>query len=231
MISFQCSEDDKFDLENYNGPFAFDAELEDGPVAVVRTLAQRLAHTCRPAPHDARGRYSWQTSYCVTVLWEDFGILDGMNAGNLEGLDTFMRKTSVSKIEPAQYRSEHLVHDTCDEVSSYDPRWVPQRRLGPGKGESDCGLCVLNWLERKALSWDENLRDPVTGKHIALKEYLDKVKSAGQRCESDEWEKVWDRVQKKYKEKEDSGKKEGKPTLGEIEGEVEVVEVFVKEGF
>lgn len=227
MVSFQCNEDDKFDMENYNGPFTLDAEIEDGPVAAMRTIAQRLAHTCRPAPK--QDKYRWQSpSYCVTVLWEDWGIVDGMNAGNLEGLAAFSRKTSVSRIESSQYRNEHLVRDTCDDVNAYDQRWVPARKLGPREGETQCGLCILNWLERKALSWDENLQDSATGKQVSLKEFLEKVGSAGKRCEKDEWEKVWNRVQKKYK-----GKEDGKSIQEDVGTEEEdgILEVYVTEGF
>ena len=67
----------------------------------------------------------------MTVLWEDWNIVDGMYAGNLEGLAAFKHKTSVNKIERRQYRSQHLVQDACDAVSSYESRFIRD----PGSGE------------------------------------------------------------------------------------------------
>jgi hypothetical protein len=201
LISAQCTEEDTFDLSYYSGPMLADPGLESGPLAVIETIAARVTHTCREEPStEWRHRYYRNSlSYCVAVMWEDWFIVDGMNAGNLEGLAAFDRRTSKRHTEFGRYRS-HMVTDSCDAADSYSSRYVSTQTFGPGDNETTCGFCALNWLERKVLAWEEGkIKDPETGEAVGLKEYLKRVRKMGRRCESDGWERVWNRALKKYK--------------------------------
>jgi hypothetical protein len=81
-----CTEEDKFDKKNYQGPFSVDPGLEDGPLGVITTIQKRLAHTCRKEPTTTT---YYGAAYCAASMWEDWFIVDGMNPGNLNGLDSF----------------------------------------------------------------------------------------------------------------------------------------------
>lgn len=88
-ISSMCTEDDKFDKTNYEGPFSVDSGLEDGPLGVITTISKRLTHTCRREPHVS---YARPGTICTASMWDEWFIVDGMNAGNLHGLDAFELK-------------------------------------------------------------------------------------------------------------------------------------------
>lgn len=189
-ISLKCNEDDRWDMSRYNGPFLRDPGFEAGPRGVMETVARRVAHTCRKEDVNSFG------PFCPTVLWEDWGIVDGMYAGNLEGLERFLQTTKVKRTEGGRLSEAHLVRDFADDVTWQDHRNVAERRLGPGKNETDCGVCVLDWLERKAGAWEEGVRDPRTGEKVGFKKYVGWVRAAGQRCEG--WDGAWRRVVEKY---------------------------------
>ncbi|KAF2009371.1 hypothetical protein BU24DRAFT_428279 [Aaosphaeria arxii CBS 175.79] len=202
LVSSQCTEDDKFNMTNYRGPFIADPGLEAGPLSVVSTIAKRVSHTCRidPDPQETPRYYWTPPGYCSAILWEDWQIVDGMNAGNLEGLSSFDRLTERSRIEHRQ-RREHLVqNDECDNINYSNARMVGQRSFGPSKNETTCGWCVMNWFERKLSAWEEGkIVDPETGKIVGLKEYLQRIKKMGERCDTEAWEKTWNRATRKYK--------------------------------
>jgi len=144
-------------------------------------------------------------------MWEDWHIVDGMNAGNLEGLDIFEKKSNRSYSEYSRYKYRSVA-DMCDNVQYYNNRRVPQRSYGPGVNETSCGWCTINWFERKLLGWkEEEVRDPKTGDAVGLKDYLRRIKRVGQRCDADAWNRAWARALRKYK---DSG-----DLIGEWDGE------------
>ncbi|KAF2194049.1 hypothetical protein K469DRAFT_689112 [Zopfia rhizophila CBS 207.26] len=217
LISSQCTEQDVFDMTNYIGPFSADAGLEDGPVAVITTIANRLTHTCRQEPTGQRSYYD-MPPYCAAVMWEDWFIVDGMNAGNLEGLETFEARTHTTRTQRGTYMSSRSQND-CDNVSNYyRGRWVSSKRFGPDVNSTSCGWCTMNWFERKLLSWKKKeIVDPKTGKHVSLPDYLRRIKHAGQRCDADAWDRVWGRAIRKYKssgELPDDWEDDGKDRAG-----------------
>lgn len=186
-------------MTGYTGPMTADSELEDGPVAVITTIAKRLAHTCRKEPLN----YWSKPYYCTTVMWEDWLIVDGMNTGNLEGLDAFKAHTRTTRFERAKY-DHRYIHDKCDDASYYYSRSYSNRRYGPDINSTTCGWCTMNWFERKLLGWkDGEVRDPKSGEVVGLKEYLRKIRDVGQRCDADAWNRIWGRTLKKYREEGD----------------------------
>ncbi|KAF2105757.1 hypothetical protein BDV96DRAFT_592030 [Lophiotrema nucula] len=200
LISTQCTEDDKFDMSYYVGTFTADPGLEEGPIGVMETLARRLTHTCRESP--TKQNYYWSAQpYCTTIMWEDWFIVDGMNAGNLEGLDMFERLTKTSRTERPTYKS-HTIQDSCDNVgSSSANRRVPERRFGSGVNSTTCDWCTLNWFERKLISWGKDeVVDPKTGRTVGLKDYLTTIRKVGERCDADAWDRVWSRAVRRYKQ-------------------------------
>jgi len=198
-ISTQCSEDDVFDMTNYLGTFSLDPGLESGPLGVITTIQNRLMHTCREEPQI--DHHYWSRPKCTQVMWDDWKIVDGINAGNLEGLDNFLKRTESYRRLPAH--NEYIqTYDTCDNIDSYNfrSRWAPERYVGPGVNTTTCGWCTINWFERKLLSWKKNeVRDPKTGNVVSLPTYLNRIKEAGERCEADSWDRIWARALKKYK--------------------------------
>ena len=101
LIMSQCTSEDKFILEGYVGAFSADPGLEDGPVSAIATLERRLQHTCRKSP--IRNRWQYSAEYCPAELYESWFINDGMNSGNLEGLDLFEAATRISRTEPMRW--------------------------------------------------------------------------------------------------------------------------------
>ncbi|KAF2472575.1 uncharacterized protein BDR25DRAFT_302703 [Lindgomyces ingoldianus] len=203
LISSQCTEEDKFDMTDYAGTFSADPGLEDGPVEVISTIARRLSHTCRQEP--SRQQYYYGSApYCTSVMWEDWFIVDGMNAGNLEGLDTFEARTHTSRTSSGTYRY-YNTQDTCDDLLTYySGRYVNARRFGPFVNSTSCDWCTMNWFERKLLSWEKDaVTDPKTGKNVNLSDYLHQIKHVGERCDADAWERVWGRALQKYKQSGD----------------------------
>lgn len=198
IVRAQCTEDDKFDMNGYFGTFFLDPELEDGPVGVITTLDKRLTHTCRQDP--TQPGYNWRVPKCAQVMWDDWAIVDGMNAGNLEGIDSFLKRTSTY----SETRSRYIPYnsdDDCDSVRNYNyGRYSESRVLGPAVNSTTCGWCTMDWFQRKLLSWKKNeVRDPKTGDLVSVTDYLTRIKTAGQRCEADAWDRAWNRALRKYK--------------------------------
>jgi hypothetical protein len=217
LISSQCTEEDKFDLDNYVGTFSADPELEDSPVGVMDTIAKRIAHTCRQSPVN-RDRWNyWQRApLCSSLMWEDWFIVDGMNAGNLEGLDVFEARTRTAKPDPVRYRPSY--ENTCDGISlTYGQRYQASRNLGPSVNSTSCSWCTINWFERKLLSWKKDeVYDRKTEKYVSLPDYLKRIREAGQRCDADAWDRTWARAIRQYKlsgELPDNWETEGKTVM------------------
>lgn len=187
-------------MSEYMGTFSADPGLEEGPLAVIETIAKRMAHTCRQQP---RENYYSSIQYCSAVMWEDWFIVDGMNAGNLEGLDMFELRTRRSRAETNRYR-EHMMTDQCDDADNYGYSYTGFRQYGPYPNTTTCDWCTMNWFERKMLAWKKNdVRDPKTGEIVDLPDYLKKIRSMGERCEADTWDRAWGRALRKYKQSGD----------------------------
>ncbi|KAF2792894.1 hypothetical protein K505DRAFT_325834 [Melanomma pulvis-pyrius CBS 109.77] len=201
IISSQCTEEDKFDMADYFGTFSTDPGLEDGPLGVMTTIAKRVGHTCWQKPPTPSYWDNWNKDpYCVFVMWENWFIVDGMNAGNLEGLEAFEKRTRTTRSEPKKYKW-HTFSDTCDSVSvSYGQRYIDRRKYGPSVNSTTCDWCTINWFERKLLSWKKDeVKDPKTGDIVSLPEYLNRIRHAGERCEADAWNRAWGKAVRKYK--------------------------------
>jgi len=180
-------------MDSYIGPFTADSGLEDGPIGVITTIERRLQHTCRQSP------LAWYSmEYCFASMYQDWFVVDGMNAGNLEGLDLIETATRVSRTQPPQYyRSDS---DTCDDT------WTPYtgrqqaRRFGPGVNETSCGWCTIDWFDRKLQSWEDGkVLDPKNGTAVTLPDYLHRVRHVGQRCEANDWNRIYGKAIRKYK--------------------------------
>lgn len=171
----------RFDLTSYgnNGEAYFEkSRLEEGPVEVHRVLKQRWERLC------ARPRYSSQASEwgtCAAELWMRWGVVDGRNEAHLNGLDKFLEKTSVKKTIEGERRTGSA--DINGEKVPYDVK-VPTRRVGPGPGDTDCGYCTVDWLERKMRSFEYGeILNPKTGVEVGLGEFAATMKNTLERCE------------------------------------------------
>ncbi|OCK76669.1 hypothetical protein K432DRAFT_385246 [Lepidopterella palustris CBS 459.81] len=213
LIMSQCTADDKFALAGYIGSFSADRGLEDGPIGVIATIERRLQHTCRQSPF--RERFQYYTTYCVAEMYLDWFVVDGMNTANLEGLEYIKAKTSAPHIEPRHYRSFSF-QDDCDNVDSYtNNRIIEERHFGPGINQTSCGWCTMDWLDRKLQSWAPGeISDPDSTDTVSLEDYLLRIKDVGQRCNTDDWNRVYGKAIRKYKDEgllppdwEDDGKK------------------------
>jgi hypothetical protein len=185
-------------MDGYLGPFSADPELESGPIDIITTIDRRLQHTCRVNPTE------YYPDHCVNHLYKDWFVVDGMNAGNLEGLDLIESATRVSKTERRKYNSRRNYQDlNCDNNwQSYTP-WDgrPERRFGPGTNETSCGWCTLDWFDRKLQSWEEGkVLDPKNGTAVALPEYLQRIRHVGHRCEANDWNRIYGKAIRKYKD-------------------------------
>lgn len=145
-------------------------------------------------------------------------IVDGMNAGNLRGLDAFEARTATPRVDYS-YRMYQGVQDSCDDITSVPyryPAYAGGRRFGPTPNSTTCGRCTLDWFGRKLLSFEKNaISDPKTGKVVNLKEYLLRIKQAGERCDGAAWDRSWSRALRKYKASGDlpadwNGERKGK---------------------
>jgi hypothetical protein len=199
LISSRCTEEDKFDLDNYFGTFSVDPELEDSPIGVIDTIAKRITNTCRQSPLKQDRWRSWQRApFCASFMWEDWLIVDGMNAGNLEGLDMFEARTRIPNFDPSSFIPSY--QDTCDSVPATSHRYRASRNLGPSVNSTSCNWCTINWFERKLLSWKKDeVYDQKTGKYVSLPEYLNRIRKAGQRCDADAWDRTWAKAIQQYR--------------------------------
>ena len=130
-------------------------------------------------------------------------IVDGINSGNLNGLDVFLRGTD-ERTDPESPRLawRGFPGDRCDDV------YVPQRyhgadwpKRGPNDGDTQCSWCTINWFDRKLGSWEEGkVRDPVNGTVVTLPTYLRTIENAGRRCQTSDWERIFRKNVWKYQE-------------------------------
>ncbi|KAK6066334.1 hypothetical protein SCUP234_12114 [Seiridium cupressi] len=184
LISAKCSDLTTFDTAAYTGTFSTEW-LESGPKEALRVLLRRKNHACGPS----RGS---GYDYCLTEMTERWAIMDGLNAATLNGLDMFLGDTNKRRTEQGRLKS-------FTRGDGRDGGWkgkfsiqVPTLRYGPGLGETGCGSCTLQWLEKMVNGWEEGkVISPDTDRPITLPEHLRRVKKAGERCETEEWTRIY----------------------------------------
>lgn len=184
-LSVFCSDSDTFVLDNYDGMFQKPL-LEAGPVQAVETLLKRNEHTCRKSPN---GDSDFE--YCTIEMYERFnGLVDGMNAGNLQSIGAFTRQTDKRLRE--QSRRHRGSAGTNKYRYTYDYTTRAQT-YGPGRGETSCGFCVFDFLDRTLNSWTEGtVISPDSKLPVSLPEFIRRVRKAGERCAPTQtWNKIY----------------------------------------
>ncbi|KAB5572112.1 hypothetical protein GE09DRAFT_1185583 [Coniochaeta sp. 2T2.1] len=187
LLAMKCnSTADKFELNHYSGRFSPD-HLETGPLAAVRMLLQRNLHQCRPSP-DGDSDYD----YCPAELYDRFAIVDGINANQnlFNGIDMFISETNKKRTDGAYKKTGH--RGTNGYSYSYN-FMVREQNYGPGLGETTCGSCMLNYLDRSIRAWTRGgITNPDTGKAVPLPEFIRRVKKAGERCSpTAKWDEIY----------------------------------------
>lgn len=184
---------DRFDVRSYGSnkaPTYFTKEeLPEGPVDALQRLTDRYDRLCAQPPR--RQKTEWGT--CAAEVWMTWGVVDGKNEMNMNGLQQFLDATSEAKLIQGGLRTGQ-VDLGGKSKKSYEVN-EPDRRVGPGEGETDCGFCTLNWLERKMRSFEYGeMIDPEAGKPLGLAEFDERMTSAIRRCEKRDAQLVIDRV-------------------------------------
>lgn len=184
---------DRFDFERYgkDGRAYFEKQdVVEGPAEVAQTLLARYDRLCSGPPKKYFGK---KPLSCAEELWLTWGIVDGKNEANLNGLDTFLSQTSVRKTIPATKQTVvKLMPSGRNETFK---RSVSSRRVGPHRGQTECSNCLKDWLTRKTLSYRPGQilhTDPKKGE-LGLAEFAKKMQNASQRCYSynNREERVW----------------------------------------
>jgi hypothetical protein len=190
---------DRFDLSSYgkDGKSFFDKErVEEGPQHVYHSLIERYDRLCAKPPLKQQ-KSEWGT--CAADLWMNWGIVDGKNEANMNGLDIFLEKTVVKRTIEGRRRTGSVVtiwSGGKGEKKEYDVQ-VPTRNVGPGRSETDCGYCTLNWLERKMRSFEYGqILDKESGKALSLADFNGKMESAINRCGGLQPERILREVQR-----------------------------------
>ncbi|KAF2689844.1 hypothetical protein K458DRAFT_412702 [Lentithecium fluviatile CBS 122367] len=171
---------DRFDLTNYgkDGKAYFDKrKMEEGPIQAAKALVERYDRFCARPP---RGEPLSEWGTCAADLWMRWGVVDGKNEMNLNGLDIFLANTSERRTFPLVRETGSLTY--IGGKRTYDVESSP-RTVGPGKGETDCGYCTVDWLVRKMGSFEfGEILDPVSGEPLGLKDFYDRMSNALRRC-------------------------------------------------
>jgi hypothetical protein len=172
---------DRFDLGSYGNDgraYFGKSKLEEGPMHVGRSLKDRFDRLCaRPLRRETRPS-EWGT--CAADLWMRWGIVDGKNEMNMNGLDTFLEKTKVKKTFPGEWKSGSVAIIGGEKWYNVE---LPSWSVGPGLGETDCGYCTVDWLERKMRSFEYGeMLDPLSGEALGLGEFNERMTNALQRC-------------------------------------------------
>ncbi|KAJ9621540.1 hypothetical protein H2203_007027 [Taxawa tesnikishii (nom. ined.)] len=184
-----------FQTDGYSGTFNT-TWLEPGPVEALGVLLRRNTHTCRKSE---AGDSEYE--YCMIELYERWYILDGMNAGNLEGITRFVQDTDRPGREMGGWRSGTRGSGTDGGWKQSYKIKVPERTFGPGRGETTCGWCTLAWFENKLNAWREGaVISPDSGKPVSLPEFIHRIRDAGQRCETAQWNAIYEKAIMKYQE-------------------------------
>ena len=145
---------DRFNLSSYERNTAryFSPLKEDTPVRVSSTLRKRFEAIC-PIPFWDRKEES-----CQEELWRRYGVVRGLERGNVFGLREFIGKNE-------RIAGEHL-------NGSYGAEDMAIKRPTAGRWEQSnkpqCGQCVEDWLTDKATSFRVGLvLDPLSGQALS----------------------------------------------------------------
>ncbi|CAI6332214.1 unnamed protein product [Periconia digitata] len=192
MLNTCADRTNHFDFEQYgkDGKSYFEKySIEEGPAGVSKSLWERYDRLCSGPPKRYIGR---QPPSCAEDLWMTWGIVEGRNEANLNGLDTFLEQTSVKKTIPSARQVVTKLRPSG--MNETVARTLNSRRVGPGYGETECNTCVKDWLTRKALSFRYGeMLEPGTRTPLGLADFADKMKNASQRCYAfpQEQNRVW----------------------------------------
>jgi hypothetical protein len=175
---------DRFDVLEYRKrelQYFKEEDLDDGPVQVIESLRKRYDRLCdRPYSGIWGTPIAWGTY--PAELWMRWGIADGKDADtDLRYLETFMNATREKKIIEAHVERGSI--ETERGTIQYEVE-VPERKVGPGEGETTCEYSMLSWLERKWSSFEYGaILDPHTGEPMGLAAFNDVMETAVKRCE------------------------------------------------
>ncbi|KAF7557297.1 hypothetical protein G7Z17_g767 [Cylindrodendrum hubeiense] len=187
QLSAKCSPADMFILDGYDGMFDT-TWLESGPAAAVETLVRRKDHMCysRPTGDSDPG-------YCSLEMRGRFNVIDGINM-NLEAIDAFVKNTDYSRVERG-----HWYRDSRS-TERYNLYQVREQVYGPEDGETSCGWCTFDFLNRTLNSWTEGaVINPESRQPISLPEFIRRVRVAGRRCApTNNWQKIYDEAIARY---------------------------------
>lgn len=197
-----------------------DPYLEEAPVTAIHTLLARALHTSRRPPIGLPHRaYRPRPLTCVAELYQDWyvtdrrhgrhdpsltdyrSIVDGLNSGTLNGVDTFLKSTAGQTVrDPFDY---DIPSDACDDAFAPDRFYYGfSRQRGPNNGDTYCSWCVLNYFDRKLESWEEGkVFDSFNGTEISLPAYLRTIRHAGRRCQDSDWNRIFRKNVDMYQEK------------------------------
>lgn len=193
---------DRFDFGNYgkNGKAYFEKrKIEEGPAHVGQNLLERYNRFCHKPKWGRMRASGWGT--CAAEMWRDWGIVDGTNTAHLRGVDQFLEQTSVKKTISGKTHTEEIWEWSPSSETGTSIVTTPNRKVGPGAGETYCSQCVLDWFERKMNSFDFGLiQDPESGKVLGLSEFREKMSSAVSRCSNGNgvlrrFDEKWERIE------------------------------------
>ncbi|KAH7109656.1 hypothetical protein B0J11DRAFT_586505 [Dendryphion nanum] len=179
---------DRFDLTNYgkNGKMYFDKKIvEEGPRHAYLTLHNRYERLCAKVPKKRTKGKIWESSpwgTCAAEMWMEWGIAEGANVHDLQGIDAFIAQTSEKKTLEGGWKSGEIKLDG-GRLKKYNVK-IPTRKVGPGFGATECSFCIFEYLERIMMSFEYGkFVDAKTGKAIGLQEFWDKTYFAVTTCQ------------------------------------------------
>ncbi|KAJ4370723.1 hypothetical protein N0V83_005244 [Neocucurbitaria cava] len=189
---------DRFDVVNYgkDGKMYFSKEekLPQGPVEAQRALIERYDRLCARPEEKRHESSEWGT--CAADVWMKWGVVDGRNERTLNSLDKFLDATSKNKVMYGGKVTGSVQIVDGEKRFEVD---TGQRRVGPGVGETNCGFCTGDWLERKMRSFEYGaLIDSTTGEAMGLAAFDEVMTNTLKRCETKGAKEALERVHKKW---------------------------------
>ncbi|KAH7381181.1 hypothetical protein DE146DRAFT_278360 [Phaeosphaeria sp. MPI-PUGE-AT-0046c] len=176
---------DRFDWDNYQARDLryFDDEegRDSGPMQLAQSLTARYDTLCEGPGNGFWGTpIEWDTY--TAELWMRWGIADGKDAGrDLGYLDKFFLATNEKKTIEAHVEKGSVETEAGSMTYEVD---VPDRRVGPGDGETDCGNSIRDWIETKWASFEYGaVMDQTTGDPMSLVKFNALMEKAIKRCE------------------------------------------------
>ncbi|KAE8449910.1 hypothetical protein EG329_007387 [Mollisiaceae sp. DMI_Dod_QoI] len=176
-VASACTGEDVFSLNGYKGRFNTEL-LESGPAEVLDVLLERQTRTCRKSPTGDAER-----GFCMTDLHSRWNIVDGIRSNGVESVKWFLSATNKLKIEKAGMHRGMQGSSGWSEKYNY---WREERKFGPGRGDTTCSWCTLDWLKEKLQSWEEDMAG-LDGKPLDLPAFLRMLENTGKRCAGDEF--------------------------------------------